>query len=145
VSLRKGLIAFVLAAVTAMAADQVLPTPYDLIRPVWPLTWDSTIFNTNFTAGPKRNSLPDINTPAAYSPNNIIPDSLNQAFIDAMLIQMSPIRVNQAGYRPQDPQKYVLYVGSATDFEVVDQMAMLLEMGVFSETSFEFRVFFLDK
>ena len=51
-SLRKGLIAFVLAAVTAMAADQVLPTPYDLIRPVWPLTWDSTIFNTNFTAGP---------------------------------------------------------------------------------------------
>jgi hypothetical protein len=134
VSLRKGLIAFVLAAVTAMAADQVLPTPYDLIRPVWPLTWDSTIFNTNFTAGPKRNSLPDINTPAAYSPNNIIPDSLNQAFIDAMLIQMSPIRVNQAGYRPQDPQKYVLYVGSATDFEVVNEKGEVVGNGSFSET-----------
>ena len=133
-SFRKGLIAFVLAAVAAMAADQNLPTPYDLIRPVWPLTWDSTIFNTNFTAGPKRNSLPDINTPAAYSPNSIIPDSLNQAFIDAMLIQMSPIRVNQAGYRPQDPQKYVLYVGSATDFEVVDEKGNVVGNGSFSET-----------
>ena len=133
-SFRKGLIAFLFFAVASVAADLDLPTPYDLIRPVWPLTWDSTVFNTNFTPGPKRNSLPDINTPAAYSPNNIIPDSLNQAFIDAMLIQMSPIRVNQAGYRPQDPQKYVLYVGSATDFEVVNEKGEVVGNGSFSET-----------
>ena len=131
--IKNCLTAVLFATVAAMAAGQEQPTPYDLIRPVWPLTWDSTIFSSKFTAGPKRNSLPGINIPAAYAPNEIIPDSLNQAFIDAMVIQMSPIRVNQAGYRPQDT-KPVYYVGSATKFDVVNVNGDVVGQGEFTET-----------
>lgn len=133
VPVKKCMIAVLFAVAATMAAGQEQPTPYDLIRPVWPLTWDSTIFSSKFTPGPKRNSLPDINTPAAYAPNEIIPDSLNQAFIDAMVIQMSPIRVNQAGYRPQDT-KPVYYVGSATKFDVVNVNGDVVGQGEFTET-----------
>ena len=123
------------AAVGITVAQQEQPTPYDLIRPVWPLTWDSTIFKTNFTPGPKRVSLPSKNTPEYYAPNEIItPDTLNQAYIDAMVIQISPIRVNQAGYRPQDAKKPVLYVGSATDFDVVNAKGEVIAKGKFTET-----------
>jgi hypothetical protein len=125
-----------LCAVASLAiAQQEHPTPYDLIRPVWPLTWDSTIFKTNFTPGPKRVSLPSKNTPEYYAPNEIItPDTLNQAYIDAMVIQISPIRVNQAGYRPQDAKKPVLYVGSATNFDVVNAKGEVVGKGNFTET-----------
>ncbi len=133
-SLKNGLLPFLLFVVVATAAMQEQPTPYDLIRPVWPLSWDSTVFSNRFVAGPKRNSLPDINTPAAYAPNEIIPDSLNQAFIDAMLVDISPIRVNQAGYRPQDVNKPVYYVGSATSFQVVNAAGDVVGQGTFSET-----------
>ena len=126
----------VLCAVASLAiAQQEHPTPYDLIRPVWPLSWDSTIFKTNFTPGPKRVSLPDQNTPATYAPNEIVtPDTLNQAYIDAMVIQISPIRVNQAGYRPQDVKKPILYVGSATNFDVVNAKGEVVGKGNFTET-----------
>ena len=126
----------VLFATASLAiAQQEHPTPYDLIRPVWPLSWDSTIFKTNFTPGPKRVSLPNKNTPATYAPNEFItPDTLNQAYIDAMVIQISPIRVNQAGYRPQDAKKPVLYVGSATNFDVVNAKGQVVGKGNFTET-----------
>ncbi|MBR4783627.1 MAG: glycoside hydrolase family 9 protein, partial [Fibrobacter sp.] len=133
-SLKNGFVAILLAVVAALAEGQEQPTPYDLIRPVWPLSWDSTVFTNRFVAGPKRNSLPDINTPAAYAPNEFIPDTLNQAFIDAMLVDISPIRVNQAGYRPQDVDKPVYYVGSATSFQVVNAAGDVVGQGAFSET-----------
>ena len=133
-SIKKYLLALC-ATVGLTVAQQNLPTPYDLIRPVWPLTWDSTIFKTNFTPGPKRVSLPSKNTPEYYAPNEIItPDTLNQAYIDAMVIQISPIRVNQAGYRPQDAKKPVLYVGSATNFDVVNAKGEVVGKGSFTET-----------
>ena len=85
-SIKKYLLALC-AAISFVAAQHEQPTPYDLIRPVWPLSWDSTIFKTNFTPGPKRVSLPSKNTPEFYAPNEIItPDTLNQAYIDAMVI-----------------------------------------------------------
>ena len=133
-SIKNGLFALLFSAMAVFAAEQEQPTPYDLIRPVWPLSWDSTIFANQFVAGPKRKSLPDVNTPAAYAPNEIIPDSLNQAFIDAMLVDISPIRVNQAGYRPQDVSKPVYYVGSATSFQVVNAAGDVVGQGTFSET-----------
>lgn len=133
-SLKNGFVAILLAVVAALAEGQEQPTPYDLIRPVWPLSWDSTVFTNRFVAGPKRNSLPDINAPAAYAPNEFIPDTLNQAFIDAMLVDISPIRVNQAGYRPQDVDKPVYYVGSATSFQVVNAAGDVVGQGTFSET-----------
>jgi len=133
-SIKKYLLALC-AAISFVAAQHEQPTPYDLIRPVWPLSWDSTIFKTNFTPGPKRVSLPSKNTPEFYAPNEIItPDTLNQAYIDAMVIQISPIRVNQAGYRPQDAKKPILYVGSATDFDVINVKGEVVGKGSFTET-----------
>ena len=116
-SIRKYLLALC-AAVSVMAED---PTPYDLIRPVFPLTWDTTVFkdfDTSVTR--KKNMLPKNLTPAAYVPNALIPDSLNQAYLDAMNVKISPIRVNQAGYLEDDPERQFYYVGDAKTFEVTD-------------------------
>lgn len=123
-----------LAAVSVFAAEQEFATPYDLIRPVWPLTWDSTIFSTNFTAGKSKVNVPKLHTPEAYAPNELIPDTLNQAYWDAMLIQMSPIRVNQVGYRPQDIDKPILYIGNATKFDVINAKGEVVGSGDFTET-----------
>jgi len=120
VPVKKFLSIALLAAVSAFAAGQQQPTPYDLIRPVWPLTWDSTVFD-HFVPDPTpKNPIPKNRTPAAYAPNEFIPDTLNQAYLDAMNYRMSPIRINQAGYLEKDPDKQFYYVGNATTFEVVD-------------------------
>lgn len=110
------------AATALMAAvDKNQSTPYDLIRPVWPLTWDSAAFN-NFdtTVTIKHNMVPKNRKPAAFAPNEYIPDTLNQAYWDNINTHISPIRINQAGYLERDPEKQFYYVGSATTFEVVD-------------------------
>ena len=110
-----------MSAVTAMAATQEQPTPYDLIRPIFPLTWDSTVFDKfDTTVTIKHNMVPKNRTPASYMPNVLIPDTLNQAYLDAMNTHISPIRVNQAGYLEKDPEKQFFYVGNASTFEVVD-------------------------
>ena len=115
-----SVIALSLASVLAFA-QQEQPTPYDLIRPVYPLTWDSTIFDKfDTTVTIKKNMVPKNRTPASYAPNAIIPDTLNQAYLDNINLHISPIRVNQAGYLPKDPEKQFYYVGNATTFEVVD-------------------------
>jgi len=106
------------------------PTPYDLIRPVWPLSWDSTILDT-YVPGARLNSVPTKKTPDDFEPWTIIPDTLNQAYHDAMNLQISPIRVNQAGYRPAD-QKLIYYVGDATEFEVIDSTGTVTGRGLFS-------------
>ena len=110
-----------MSAVTAMAATQEQPTPYDLLRPIYPLTWDTTVFDHyDTTVTKKHNMVPKNRTPASYVPNALIPDTLNQAYLDAINYRMSPIRVNQAGYLPSDPEKQFYYVGTASSFEVVD-------------------------
>ena len=109
------------AATSLMAAQQEQPTPYDLIRPTFPLTWDSTVFkNFDTSVTKKKNMLPKNLTPAAYAPNALIPDTLNQAYLDAINYRMSPIRVNQAGYLETDLERKFYYVGNASSFEVVD-------------------------
>ncbi len=64
--------------------------------------------------------LPKNLTPAAYAPNALIPDTLNQAYLDAINYRMSPIRINQAGYLEKDLERQFYYVGNETTFEVVD-------------------------
>ncbi len=104
-------------------AQQNLPTPYDLIRPVFPLKWDSTVFNRyDTTVTRKRNMLPAVKTPEAFAPTALIPDTLNQAYLDAINLDISPIRVNQAGYLEKDAERLFYYVGSESSFEVVDSM-----------------------
>lgn len=119
--LKKFLSVALLSAVSVMAADQEQPTPYDLLRPVYPLTWDTTVFDHyDTTVTKKHNMVPKNRTPASYVPNALIPDTLNQAYLDAINYRMSPIRVNQAGYLVSDPEKQFYYVGTASTFEVVD-------------------------
>ena len=120
VSIKKYLLALC-AAASMVSAQQEQPTPYDLIRPVFPLTWDSTVFkNFDTSVTKKKNMLPKNLTPAAYAPNAVIPDSLNQAYLDAMNVHISPIRVNQAGYLQDDQERQFYYVGSENSFEIVD-------------------------
>ncbi|MBR5411582.1 MAG: glycoside hydrolase family 9 protein [Fibrobacter sp.] len=95
--------------------------PYDLIRPVYPLTWDTTVFDRyDTTVTKKHNVVPKKRIPSTYIPNTFVPDTLDQAYLDAMNSHISPIRVNQAGYLESDPEKEFYYVGTATTFEVVD-------------------------
>lgn len=121
--LKKLVVAALAAATSLMAAvDKTQPTPYDLIRPVWPLTWDESVFDRfDTTVTVKHNMVPKNRKPAAFAPNEFIPDTLNQAYLDAMNVRMSPIRINQAGYMEDDPERQFYYVGTATTFEVVDQ------------------------
>ena len=117
-------------AVSALAAD----TPYDLIRPVYPLSWNDTIIDTYDTTVTKRHGmLPKDATPASYKANAYIPDTLNQAYLDAMNAHISPIRVNQAGYLASDAERQFYYVGKASEFEVVDEDGKSLSPAVKAE------------
>ena len=107
--------------ISLAAAQQEQPTPYDLIRPTFPLTWDTTVFNffdTSVTK--KKNMLPASKTTPFYAPNAFIVDTLNQAYLDAINYRMSPIRVNQAGYLESDKERQFYFIGNATNFEIVD-------------------------
>ena len=105
------------SATAAMAAT----TPYDLIRPTWPLSWDAKVFeNFDTTVTKKTGMLPKEATPASFKAGAMMPDTLDQAYLDAINTKISPIRVNQAGYLKSDKQRQFYYVGSATEFEVVD-------------------------
>jgi hypothetical protein len=130
--MNRAILAFLIGGVF-YCFGQVEPTPYDLIRPMWPLTWDSTVLE-GYIPGNRMNSVPETKTPQDYVPNQFIPDTLNQAYLDALNLKISRIRVNQAGYRPQD-QKLIYYVGSAGSFEVVDLENNVVGSGVFSATT----------
>ena len=117
----------------AFAADQEQPTPYDLIRPVWPMKWDTASGDdggtvqsfSHFVPNPsKHNTVPKVGSvPQDFKPNAFIPDTLNQAFIDAMNMRIGRIRVNQAGYLPDDPEMQFYYVSSGNcteNFSIVD-------------------------
>lgn len=117
----------ILASCTALGAFSAsiafaASTPYDLIRPTWPLSWDAKVFekfDTSVTQ--KKGMLPKEATPANFKAGELMPDTLDQAYFDAINTIISPIRVNQAGYLESDNERQFYFVGSsATDFEVVD-------------------------
>ncbi|WP_405332904.1 glycoside hydrolase family 9 protein [Fibrobacter sp.] len=116
-----GVIASTLAALSATAA-MAATTPYDLIRPTWPLSWDAKVFeNFDTTITKKTGMLPKEATPASFKAGALMPDTLDQAYLDAINTKISPIRVNQAGYLKSDTERQFYFVGSkATEFEVVD-------------------------
>ena len=102
-------------------AQQEQPTPYDLIRPTFPLTWDTTVFDYyDASVTKKKNTVPKIRTTPFYAPNAYIVDTLDQAYLDAINYHMSPIRVNQAGYLESDKERQFYYIGTASTFEIVD-------------------------
>lgn len=116
-----GVIASTLAALSASAAFAAT-TPYDLIRPTWPLSWDAKVFeNFDTTVTKKTGMLPKEATPASFKAGAMMPDTLDQAYFDAINTKISPIRVNQAGYLKSDTERQFYFVGTkASEFEVVD-------------------------
>ena len=111
----------ILTALSATAAFAAA-TPYDLIRPTWPLSWDSTVFDDFDTTGTKKINVLDIDkTPASFKAGALMPDTLDQIYLDAINSKISPIRVNQAGYLKSDKERQFYFIGSkATEFEVVN-------------------------
>jgi hypothetical protein len=65
---------------------------------------------------------------------NPLPDTMDQLKRDSLNIKFSPIRINQAGYRPQD-KKYFYYVGSgASTFTVIDASGKTVGSGTLKST-----------
>lgn len=115
-----------IAALSATAAIAAT-TPYDLIRPTWPLTWDDKVIDKFDTTITKKIGVLDIpRTPASFEAGALMPDTLDQAYLDAINTKISPIRVNQAGYLKKDTERQFYFVGSAEEFEVVDEMGKSL-------------------
>ena len=122
-----------LLASVLFAVEQEQPTPYDLIRPIWPMKWDTAATDmggtvesfSQYTPNKKKhNTVPKVGSmPKDFVPNGIIPDTLNQAFRDAQNLRIGRIRVNQAGYLPEDAEKQFYYVSAGTcaeTYSVVD-------------------------
>ncbi len=65
---------------------------------------------------------------------NPLPDTMDQKNRDSINLKFSPIRINQAGYRPED-KKYFYYIGSgATSFTVVDLSGQTVANGTLTNT-----------
>lgn len=134
------LAASAIAALSAMAASAAT-TPYDLIRPTWPLSWDSTEFeNFDDTTGVEIiGALPKEVVPPNFKAGELMADTVDQAYLDAINQKISPIRINQAGYLKSDKERQFYYVGDAKEFEVVDAKGKSLNTkvtGKFTATSY---------
>ena len=114
----------IVSAVAALSASAAFAatTPYDLIRPTWPLSWDAKVFEKFDTTVTKKHNVLNIPaTPTDFKAGALLPDVLDQAYLDAINTKISPIRVNQAGYLKSDTERQFYFVGTkASEFEVVD-------------------------
>lgn len=141
--------AFILLFSAALfAVEQEQPTPYDLIRPIWPMKWDTSATDDGGTVESfsqyvpnktKHNPVPAVGSvPQDFVPNGIIPDSLNQAYRDAQNVRIGRIRINQAGYLPEDTEKQFYYVSDgkcSETYSVVDlEGNVVAEGGAFTST-----------
>ena len=116
------LVFFLSSAIFAVEQEQ--PTPYELIRPIWPMTWDTAATDDGGTVESfsqyvpnktKHNVVPKVGSmPQDFVPNGNIPDSLDQAYRDAQNLRIGRIRLNQAGYLPEDTEKQFYYVSAGT-------------------------------
>jgi hypothetical protein len=116
------LASFTTLGAISVSAAFAATSPYDLIRPTWPLSWDEKVFEKfDTTITKKTGMLPKATTPESFKAGELIPDTLDQAYLDAINTKISPIRVNQAGYLESDKERQFYFVGSsAEEFEVVD-------------------------
>lgn len=73
--------------------------------------------------------------PVPYTPiANPLPDTMNQLYRDSVNLIFSPVRINQAGYRPQD-DKYFYYIGSgSSSFSVIDTSGNEVGSGTLTST-----------
>lgn len=62
-----------------------------------------------------------VTDPLPYAPiANPLPDTMDQLYRDSINLDFSPIRINQAGFRPQD-KKFFYYIGAQSSFTVIDE------------------------
>lgn len=73
--------AFVALSVTAATAAT---TPYDLIRPTWPLSWDSAAFENFVPAENVLSPLPKEVIPPNFKAGELMADTVDQAYLDAI-------------------------------------------------------------
>jgi len=78
---------------------------------------------------------PIVTDPLPYAPiANPLPDTMSQKMRDSVNMKFSPIRLNQAGYRPQD-KKFFYYVGSsASTFSVINTAGASVGTGSLTPT-----------
>jgi hypothetical protein len=75
-----------------------------------------------------------VTDPLPYAPiANPLPDTMDQKLRDSVNLKFSPIRLNQAGYRPQD-KKYFYYVGTASNFIIIDKDGKNVGSGILKAT-----------
>lgn len=130
---KAALLSLMAVAASAGAADQ---THYDLIRPVYPMTWSTeaaidggtALGFDKFDRGTDehiKTSLPAEGAiPEEFKSNGFISDTLDQGFIDALSLNAGNILINQAGYLPSDPEQMFYYTSESGEcsetFSVVD-------------------------
>jgi len=113
---------FLLSACALMAQVQV---PYELIENKTPYVYNQD--DAEFA-----NCMTQI-TPSNMETDVALHDSL-QIYGDCQNINMSPFRVNQAGYLPDGPKTFY-YVGGGTGFQVIDPEGNEVASGTFSGTA----------
>jgi len=76
-----------------------------------------------------------VTDPLPYAPiANPLPDTMDQLYRDSFNLKFSPIRINQAGYRPQD-RKFFYYIGSSqSSFTVIDEKGKSVGSGSLRST-----------
>lgn len=144
------LLSLLAVAASSVAADQ---THYDLIRPVYPMTWDpaevsegGTVLGFDKfekgTAEGIRDVLPEVGAvPEEFKPNGFISDTLNQGFIDALSLNVGNILINQAGFLPSDPEQMFYYTSASDEcsetYSVVDlEGKEIAKGGTFTSTEY---------
>ena len=67
---------------------------------------------------------------------NPLPDTMDQLYRDSVNLKISRVRVNQAGYRPQD-SKYFYYIanGAASSYKVIDASGSTVTTGSLTSTN----------
>jgi len=86
---------------------------------------------------PSQLSAQAVTDPLPYAEIAVpIPDTMDQLKRDSINLRISPIRINQAGYRPQD-DKYFYYVGSGapSGFKVINKQGESAGSGTFTATT----------
>ncbi|MBN1306580.1 MAG: glycoside hydrolase family 9 protein [Chitinispirillaceae bacterium] len=76
-----------------------------------------------------------VSDPLPYAPiANPLPDTMDQLYRDSINLKFSTIRINQAGYRPQD-KKYFYYIGSGgSSFSVINETGTSVGNGTLQST-----------
>jgi hypothetical protein len=124
VSVPRFSVVLILLFSSLIFAQQEQPVPYERIK---------NRLQEEMRANAERYQwcIDNVLVPDQMAPDEPHMDSI-QVYGDCMNTLISPIKVNQSGYLPNDPLKEFYYVGSASSFEVIDENGEVISTGNFS-------------